>query len=327
MRVLFDWSAEHIWESKNGVFYINEVLKEKKTVETLAQLQRIPHNNSENDEICLKIGRYKILGGKPDVENPRSELTLSGEEFSNLIKFIEKFYSPMEMGVDSFIPVDGTQLSELLKRFKAVAADDSKKAAALLESGILDGDISYVIEHTKRLNSLNEFKTNLDNQALLENYWQKWFETNKWVLGSEFAKILDERRIDVGNIADYLVKSNDGFLDIVEIKKPNGLNVWSTSIDHDNYVPSSDLIKAISQCQNYIFEIERESDSKKFGDSVEGTPVASPRCILVFGRSNNWNEKQKLALRLLNSSLNRIRIITYDQLYQRAANSVGIMES
>lgn len=324
MKRIFDWSAEYIWESCNGNYYANETLLRKKTVTTEAQIQRITHNHSENDEICLKIGRYKLADREPDIDNPKSELTLNGEEFEKLIKFIEKFYPPLEMGVNSFIPVDGSHLSELLEKFKAVAVEDSEKAQALLDSGLINYNISSVIEHAKRVEALKELQVNLDNPELLESHWQDWFKKNKWIIGSEFAKILDDRRIDVSNIADYLVQSNDGFLDIVEIKKPNGLSFWAASLDHDNYVPSSDLVKAITQCQNYIYEIERESNSIKFSNRVEDTPVASPRCILIFGRSNDWNEKQQLALRLLNSSLNRISIITYDQLFKRASNMIGI---
>ena len=324
MRMIFDWSAEHIWESNHGIKYANETLLKKKTVTTEAQIQRIAHHHSENDEICLKIGRYKNTDGKPEFDNPKSELTLDGQEFENLITFIEKFYKPMEMGVDRFISVDGSQMSELLRKFNSIAAEDSEKARALLESGLINGNISSAIVHAKRVEALEEFKRDLENTDFLESHWQEWFEKNKWIIGSEFAKILDDRRIDVSNIADYLVQSNDGFLDIVEIKKPNGLTFWASTLDHGNYVPGSDLIKAITQCQNYIFEIERESDSKKFGERVENTPVVSPRCILIFGRSCDWNEKQQFAFRLLNASLNRITIVTYDQLFLRAANMVGL---
>lgn len=150
-------------------------------------------------------------------------------------------------------------------------------------------------------------------------------QKNKWILGSEFAKVLDERKIDTEHIADYLMKSNDGFLDIVEIKKPNSMQFWAKNLDHDNLVPSTELIKAITQCRNYLYEIECKSDSKEFDKRVENTPVASPRCLLVFGRSNDWDDERRLAFRLLNTSLNRIAIITYDQLYERAANIVGIV--
>jgi hypothetical protein len=44
------------------------------------------------------------------------------------------------------------------------------------------------------------------------------FQKNDWVLGTEFVKILDERKIDTANISDFLMQAYDGFIDIVEIK-------------------------------------------------------------------------------------------------------------
>ncbi len=312
MKFTFDFSAEHIWKSSNGIKYINEDIRIKKTVTTTVQLQRIPHNNVENDTICLKIERYKNSTAELDVKEPKSELTLDSEELENLISFIGKYYKPMELGVDSFIPVDDNQGSNILKRFKELTENDADKAKMILDSGLLNNDISLIIENTKREASLKQFENDL-KENFLEPYWQKFFEENKWILGSEYYKILDERTIDIHNIADFLVKSNDGFLDIVEIKKPNGMNFWANTLDHDNYIPSSDLVKAIVQCQNYIHEIETESNDNKFLLRLENTPIASPRCLLVFGRSYDWNEKQWLDFRLLKSSLNRITIIKYDQ--------------
>lgn len=78
------------------------VLKNKKTVVTRAVLWKIPHNTRE-DEVNLKVGRYK----KPkewnesevaELNNPKSELTLTGDEFSNLIDFIQQNYEPFKDG-------------------------------------------------------------------------------------------------------------------------------------------------------------------------------------------------------------------------------------
>lgn len=107
-------------------------------------------------------------------------------------------------------------------------------------------------------------------------------ENNKWLLGSDYLKIIDERRIDTEHIADFLMKSNDGFVDVVEIKKPNNMNFWSISLDHGNYVPSSELTKAITQCQKYLYEIERESNSMKMNERIEFTPIAAPTCLLIL---------------------------------------------
>jgi hypothetical protein len=68
------------------------------------------------------------------------------------------------------------------------------------------------------------------NQNPLENEWQKWFQNNSWVLGSQFVRILDERSIDTQNISDFLMEAYDGFIDIVEIKRPSAnLPFWSSS--------------------------------------------------------------------------------------------------
>jgi hypothetical protein len=87
---------KEIKTSKDGIDYMNAVLFEKPLTVTRAMLWKIRHNNSENDEIAVKIGRYKKKKGPfnltfEELENsiPKSELTLKGEEFDALIDFIE----------------------------------------------------------------------------------------------------------------------------------------------------------------------------------------------------------------------------------------------
>lgn len=172
-------------------------------------------------------------------------MTLDAEEFHNLICFIGKYYKPMELGVDSFIPIDNDQGFSILRRFKELTFNNIEKAKMILDSGILNNDISLLIENTKRVKAIKDFKDNLQANYL-EPHWQKFFEENKWIFGSKYYQILDERTIDVHNISDFLVESYDGFIDIVEIKKPNGMKFWGNSLDHGNYYPSTELVKAIA---------------------------------------------------------------------------------
>lgn len=316
-----DISQNQILESQKGNLYVPIRLSTKKQVYTQAVLQKIPHDTEGKVDICLKIGRYKI-GGGVETQMPKSELTLSHEEFHELIAAIEKYYKPLELEVEKFIPIEKNQSKELLEKFKTLVGSDEEIAVQLLESGVFSDNISLVIESIKRRNALEKFDEAID-ENYTESYWQDWFEKNKWILGSEYLKILDERTIDSNNIADYLMEAFDGFLDVVEIKRPNGLKFWMESLDHNNYVPSSDLIKAITQCQNYLYEIERESNSAKFLERTQGTKIIKPRCLLVFGRSKNWNGRQKEAYRILNSSFNQINILTYDHLLVRAKNVMG----
>ena len=66
-------------------------------------------------------------------------------------------------------------------------------------------------------------------------------------------RVLDDRDIDTQHISDFLMEAYDGFLDVVEIKRPEGgLTFWSRSLDHGHHVPSADLTKAIAQANRYI---------------------------------------------------------------------------
>ncbi len=311
-----------IEKTDKGISYKIKRLKIRETVYSEAAFWKIPHKSENKTDICLKIGRYKN-NGSPEIDTPKSELTLDNEEFLNLVSFIEAYYKPLELGVNSFIPIDNSNSMQLLKKFKTIVNSDKETAKQLLESGLLSSNIALAIDLIKKKAGIDEFSSYI-NQNLQESHWQTWFKNNKWILGSEYLHILDERNIDTQHIADYLVKAFDGFVDIVEIKKPNGLKFWMDIKDHNNYVPSSDLIKAITQCQNYIFKIEKEANSLDFIQRTNGTKVIKPRCLLIYGRSNNWNEEQQEAYRILNASYNQITILTYDHLLLRAKNILGI---
>ena len=140
-------------------------------------------------------------------------------------------------------------------------------------------------------------------------------------------RILDERAIDTTNITDYLMQTYDGFLDIVEIKRPEGnLQFWAHALDHGNYVQSSDLTKAITQATKYIYELEREANSVILFERVGCVKTIKPRCSLIFDRSNSWNNEQKEAFRILNSSYHTLTIITYDHVLKRAERILGVDE-
>ncbi|MCK5085810.1 MAG: DUF4263 domain-containing protein [Candidatus Pacebacteria bacterium] len=310
-----------------------KTLRNKKTVITKAFFWKIPHN-SEQEDVRLKIGRYKkstkpFAKDEPEDLEPKSELTLDNEELSELMKFIQDNYAPFKKGVKAFIPLDNPYDKETAQQIRALFSIPDKQNLLnfILSHKIIPDELAIALEHAKRLSSLKQFEQML-NMDKLEHDWQKWFIANSWVLGSEFVRILDERHIDVQNISDFLMEAYDGFLDIVEIKRPEGkLEFWSKPIDHGNYVPSSDLTKAITQASKYIYEVERESNSVKFIERTGNIKTVKPRCILIFGRSNNWNNSQIEAYRIMNSNYHNLTVMTYDHVLSRAKRIIGIKKS
>lgn len=309
---------------------LTKILRRKPTVVTRATFWKIPHNTTQED-IRLKLGRYKRPvdfddDEEPEVLEPKSELTLDQEEFQSLIEFLRQNYEPFRQGVKAFIPLDRPYDAENANQIRALFSLPDKRELVnfILQNDVIPNELAAGLRQARRARALREFELMLD-QNLLEGPWQQWFQTNSWVLGSQFVRILDERRIDTQRIADFLMEAYDGFLDVVEIKRPEGaLNFWSPSLDHGNYVPSSDLTKAIFQASRYIFEVEREANSNKFLERVGGVKTVKPRCVLVFGRSNNWNEKQTEAYRILNAGFHSLTILTYDHVFERARRICGL---
>lgn len=319
-----------IKSTKKGIDYLIKILKDKKTTVTRAVFWKIPHH-TQGEDVSLKIGRYTKTPGQPEIPEcgaPKSELTLDNDEFKELLNFIEENYEPFKQGVKRYLPIDQKFDPKSLEHLKAIFDNPDKKKVLnfIAANNILPDDLIAGLQSQARIKAVNEFEMMLD-QNLVEQKWQAWFTSNDWVLGSEFVRILEEREIDTANIADYLMEAYDGFLDIIEIKRPDSsLKFWADALDHDNYVPSADLIKAITQATTYIYEVEREANSVKFLERVGNVKTIKPRCVLIFGRSINWNAAQKAAYRILNSSYHNLTIMTYDHVLDRAKRILEIEE-
>lgn len=315
---------KEVSKARNGnTEYVESViLKSGPRVFSEAILGKVIHNTPGLQDFILKIGRYKRYPKTPEITDPKSELTLDNEEFGKLITYLETNYGPLKLGEGKYLEVTQNETLPILKQIQKLNIPDEKQALELIESGLLTDNLQTAINTIKRKKAIEEFEDNLLMDKP-ESFWQDWFSKNKWVLGSEYLQIIDERHINVDNIADYLMEAFDGFVDIVEIKKPGIDKLWCDALDHGNYIPTSELTKAIIQCQNYIYEIERQSNSIDFLERVKNKKVIKPRCLLVFGRSNSWNNEQRKAYRILNASLTQITILTYDHLLERIKNIYG----
>lgn len=89
------------------------------------------------------------------------------------------------------------------------------------------------------------------------------------------------------------------------------------------HIPSTDLVKAITQTARYIYEVEREANSVKFLERVGGVRTVKPRAVLIFGRSASWCSGQEEAFRILNANYHNISIMSYDHVLDRARRIMG----
>lgn len=281
---------------------------------------RNTHQTTGEKIVSLKIARYRKVNGT-FYEKQDKSITLSCGEIDKLIEYIQEYYAPLNTGMSEFISVD-KDAAELFAKVRDLGIPDAEVVKKLHESGILTENLSVAITAAERNRAVSEFEQAISS-GYPESYWQDWFSRNKWVLGSEYLNILPERDIDVTDIADYLMRAIDGFLDVVEIKRPD-LPFWTRPDSHGNLCPSSQLTAAITQCLNYLYKIELQSNSVEFMERVEDTKTVKPQSMLVYGRSVDWDDNELKSLRILNAAYHQLHIITYDQLLMRAKLLLGI---
>jgi hypothetical protein len=222
--------------------------------------------------------------------------------------------------------------SKEVSRFLTLIASDPEGKQKLGEVAknyglIKVGDIDNVVQKKEAVslfekilsnqNDFNAYKKEL-GVGKDEEVWQKFFSQNSWILGSDFVEILDERRLDVENITDYLLRSFDGFVDIIELKLPTA-PFWTAE-----NIPKSELTSASMQCNRYILQTERKINDLEFNKKINNTPIVKPRITLIYGRSDGWTDEQREAYRVLNSSYSNLNIISYDHLLERAKRLIGV---
>ena len=130
---------------------------------------------------------------------------------------------------------------------------------------------------------------------------------------------------------DFLLVDVNGFIDILEIKRPDVQVLTKQASYRNNYVPVREFAGAIQQIEKYIYCLNSINDkeatvlkvlSEKLPESVI-PQVVNPQGILLLGRSKDFNQQQKRDFELIKRQYKNIAdIMTYDELVSRLRNIV-----
>jgi hypothetical protein len=140
-----------------------------------------------------------------------------------------------------------------------------------------------------RKSKLKDFKKVIEGNSD-ERFWQKFLKENAWMLGNECAEILGERRVYIEHETDFPVRTDGGFMDIVEIKKPS-LPFWTLSRDgkHFKYrgkflVPHHELQGALPKRRNTSCRRKSKWIAWIMSKRMEGRPAEAA------GSGNIWSQ-------------------------------------
>ena len=137
-------------------------------------------------------------------------------------------------------------------------------------------------------------------------------------------------------IPDFLLVDASGFVDLLEIKKPNNQRLLTTNKYRNNYVADRDLSGAILQMEKYIYTLNHGGSAEEAvlqrdlaSDLPDGMKIhiTNPQGMLLMGRSDNLSPEQKLDLEIIKRQhKNLVDIMTYDDLLARFKNILNQLE-
>jgi hypothetical protein len=156
-----------------------------------------------------------------------------------------------------------------------------------------------------------------------ELIYQTWCKKHSWAFGNAYVLTDDVRELTPSDQVDLLMPSViTGFRDIVELKRPDAQVLYYDQPRRSHYF-GAEVSKAIGQVHRYL-DILHEVGAKGIRDHPE-IVAYHPRAIIVIGRSHSWQEGERRALQGLNSRLNGITVMTYDQLLAQGERLVELL--
>lgn len=173
--------------------------------------------------------------------------------------------------------------------------------------------------------AVQELRTCLSEDQKDEAVYQAWCQKHSWAFGNAYVMTDAVREIAPGDHLDLLLPTViSGYRDIVELKRPD-VPVLQFDAAHRNFYFSADVSKAIGQCHRYL-DVLHDVAAQGLADHPE-IVAYHPRAIIVIGRSAGWSKEKLRALHGLNSRLNGVTVMTYDQLLAQGERLVELLSA
>jgi hypothetical protein len=335
----------YFYHSKDHRLIKQFILKEKDTRNIVCQVTLIQKGEKFTPRLALSVrdkAENKILEKETtevEIHKIRGSVNLNEchDEFWKLVSFLRSIRN-IEIPEENFSLMSQSE-SEIVSALKGRDVGSITNIIKQLSSteGIVlsQKDINNLL---RRREKLKEFKDGLDNHASDEDWWQSFFEENKWIFGYglNYQILRQEQsqphyggvKVDGkgGEKGDYLT-STDGdmnFTVLVEIKTPNTqLLQGAQEIRNGAWSLAKDLTDALSQIEANIYTWDKQgSEQPDNRDRFEAQNVftVQPKGVIVIGKleSAKDSRSKRETFQRFRKSIHGIDILTFDELYKRA---------
>ncbi|WP_369888458.1 Shedu immune nuclease family protein [Bacillus halotolerans] len=355
--------------SKDSAFGEDIILREKSTTRLLFRPQIINNKHNEEASVkgCFIFQKkrssenwedHKELDLNKLKATEWVKLEIKSEEMLKLITELDMYYKihreyGIEPGGRNYFKINNPRLEKIISLFKednslfeALLDEDTEQLlkqtvkwmvrtknseeiiSRLLE--VQDNELDQLnnligITNIKKL--LSVWEANKDNVD--EEFWQKLFKDNAWVLSQVFASpllLFDEKAYiggkglgnKGGKVVDFIFQ-NDISKDValIEIKTPN-TKILSGEYRQGAYSIHSDLTGAIVQVLAYKEQLQREYGSLLL-NSESDFKVFNPICVVIAGKLDELDKTRLQSFELYRKEMKNILIITFDELFKKVS--------
>ncbi|WP_343450167.1 Shedu anti-phage system protein SduA domain-containing protein [Micromonospora oryzae] len=185
-------------------------------------------------------------------------------------------------------------------------------------------EIADVVLLRARRRALRELDAVVLNRHSSERDLQRALEKNLWIFGgTQLADRLGPRRISRGIELDLTLLRPDGTVHVVELKRAA---VALLTHQRGRWVPTNEVHRAVAQAMNYLVVLDE--DRARLVE--QGIDVRRASAVVIIGHPQFEEEASEnevdTALRVYNSHLSRVEVVTYKQVVDRADRVLRLVE-
>lgn len=270
------------------------------------------------------------------------EFKCQREEVDALLGLLDKFdeVTDLEVGNHMIISKNSPESESLVTALEAMGdleegsqqifralLDNLKDKSSQLDNLDFDEELQEnairaesVIKHARMKTTLEDFKDKISEEEG-ESDFQTFLEDNTWLFGNEYVSKVENRNLTRDEEVDFCLQSVDQYFDVIDIKRPDH-TVLNYDSSHDSYYPTSELNKAVAQVENYLKHIDSERPEILSRDGID---LMKPRGVIVIGKELSQDKREYL--RIMNSHLNRIRVLTYSDLVRFGERTIELYDN
>ena len=266
---------------------------------------------------------------------------ISKDEYLNLIKTFPNQYELKLYALN--------RISLLLKEHFPEAERHEIHYDKYIKNKTIQNSAPAVVEDKTNLKiDLQQFRASVNELENMLNHSEQFVNETVWqikikdILRLIYPKyILFAREItfdgagEYNKRPDFVLVNDKGYIDILEIKKPDVDILTKQASYRNNYVPVRELAGAVQQIEKYIFCLNtlnkgRDKFLQLLSDKLPEQifpQIVNPQGMLLIGRSKHFNQQQSSDFELIKRQYkNIVDIFTYDDLLDRLKNIVAALD-